>query len=81
MPEDQFHLNLIWILLRFWVKFVLGGGTLIVGMVVGVVLLVFYRIPFWVPVPLLVWAIVTRRFYSTIFLLGLVFPLLGQLFH
>src|SRR2546430_2007163 len=80
VPKDPFHLNLIWILLRLWVKFVLGGGSLIIGMVVGV-LLVLYHIPFWVPVPLLVGAIVTRRFYFSVFLLGLLLPLLGEVIH
>jgi hypothetical protein len=81
MAEDQFHLNLIWILLRFWVKFVLGGLSLIAGVVVGAVLFEFYRIPFWAPIPILILCIVTRKAYSLLLILGVLLGLLGGIIH
>jgi hypothetical protein len=81
MPEDQFHLRIIWILLRFWVKFVLGGLSLISGVVAGAVLFEFYRIPFWAPIPVLIPCIVTRKAYSILFMLGVLLGLLGGVIH
>jgi hypothetical protein len=77
MAEDQFHLNLIWILLRFWVKFVLGGLSLIAGVVVGAVLFEFYRVPFWAPIPILILCILTKKAYSILFTFGVLLGLLG----
>jgi uncharacterized membrane protein YoaK (UPF0700 family) len=81
MPEDQFHLNLIWILLRFWVKFVLGGLSFIAGVVAGAVLFEFYRIPFWVPIPILILCIGTRKLYPILLMLGVLLGLLGGVIH
>ena len=77
MSRDPFHLNLIWILLRFWVRFVLGGISLIAGVVVGAVLFEFYRIPFWSPIPILILCIVTRKAYPILIMLGVLLGLLG----
>ena len=77
MAKDQFHLNLIWILLRAWVKFVLGGLSLIAGVVLGAVLFEFYNIPFWAPIPILILCIVTKKDYPILFMLGVLLGLLG----
>ena len=81
MSRDPFHLNLIWILLRFWVRFVLGGISLIAGVVVGAVLFEFYRIPFWAPIPILILCMVTRKAYPILIMLGVLLGLLGGVLH
>ncbi len=81
MPRDQFHFRLIWILLRFWVKFVLGGLSLIAGVVVGAVIFEFYRIPFWAPIPVLILCMMTRKAYPILIMLGVLLGLLGGVLH
>ena len=81
MPKDEFHLRLIWELLQFWVKFVLGGLSLLGGVVVGAVLFEFYRIPFWAPIPILMICLVTRKAYPILLMFGVLLGLLGGVIH
>src|SRR6267143_1755777 len=81
MPEDQYHLNIIWILLRIYWRLLVSGTCFLIGAVLGILLQVYWGIPYWIPVPLLILALLGKRYYSSVFLVGLVFPLLGQLFH
>ena len=81
MHDDPFHFNLIWILLQIWVKFVLGGLSLIAGVVVGAVLFEFYRIPFWASIPILILCIMTRKAYPILIMLGVLLGLLGGVIH
>jgi hypothetical protein len=77
VPKDEFHFRLILILLQVFVRILVGGSLFIAGAVLGVILLQMYSFLFWVPPPLLFLTIVTKRFYSTVFLLGVLLPLLG----
>jgi len=81
MTRDPFHLNLIWILLQVWVKFILGGLSLIAGVVIGSVLFEFYIIPFWAPIPILILCMVTRKAYPILIMLGVLLGLLGGVLH
>ena len=81
MTRDPFHLNLIWILLQVWVKFILGGLSLIAGVVIGAVLFEFYIIPFWAPIPILILCMVTRKAYPILIMLGVLLGLLGGVLH
>jgi len=80
MPKDPFHLNLIWILLQVWVKFVVSGLCLIGGMVIGVLATV-YGVPFWIPSLVLVPMVLSRRVYLSIFMLGIQIALLSEIIH
>ena len=81
MHDDPFHFNLIWILLQIWVKFVLGGLSLIAGVVVGAVLFEFYRIPLWAPIPFLMICLVTKKAYPILLMFGVLLGLLGGVIH
>lgn len=81
MQKDQFHFRLIWNLLKFWVEFILGGLSLIAGVVVGAVLFEFYRIPFWAPIPILVLCVLTRKGYLFLVTFGVLLGLLGGEIH
>jgi len=50
---------------------------LIAGVVVGAVLFESYRIPSWVPIPILILCIVIRKLYPILLMLGVLLGLLG----
>jgi hypothetical protein len=81
MPRDEFHFRLILILLQVFVKFVLGGLSLITGVVTGAVLGQLTNIPIWGPLPFLILTMMSRRPYSSLFMLGVLMALLGGVIH
>jgi hypothetical protein len=73
--------NIVLILLKLFVMFLVSGACFIAGAVLGIMLEVYWGIPFWIPVPLLILALLRKRIYSSAFVFGLLFPLLEQLIH
>jgi hypothetical protein len=81
MPRDSCHFNLIWILIQLFVRFLVGGSLFLLGGVVGALLQVYWGTPFWIPVPLLILALLGKRIYCSALLLGIQVTLLGEIIH
>ena len=81
MSRDPYHFSLIWFLLQFFVRFVVGGSLFLLGGVVGALLQVYWGTPFWIPVPLLILALLGKRIYCSALLLGIQMTLLSEIIH
>jgi len=73
--------NIILILLKLFVRLLLSGGSFIAGAVLGILIQVYWGVPFWIPIPLLILALMGKRMYSAALLLGIEIALLSEIIH